>query len=128
MRRLMLSLAIAAATAVAPSVARAEVSDKIPSIPSLWLGPLAYGGLALLLTRFRWWLCFALIPLTLILAGASFSELIRDPDIGPAILREQGVPYVASVYGSVALLIAMQAVAVWVGLRARSRSSARAAV
>ncbi len=115
MRRAALDIGIAAtAIVLVPSIARAEVSDKIPSIGFLWLAALAFAGVALLLARLRWWLPAVLAPVTLVFVVASVDQM-RDPYLRAAIWAEQGWPYVASLYGSSALCVVVQAAAFWIG-------------
>jgi|GEM_PF-1644151 len=115
MRRAATGIAfVATAITLAPRAARAEVSDKIPSVCFLWIEALAFAGLALVLARLRWWLPALLLPVTLFFIIGSL-DLMRDPYVGPAVWAEQGWPYVASLYGSSALFILMQVAALWAG-------------
>lgn len=95
---------IALATLLAPGLAVAEVSDKIPSLLEIW----GVAGLAafvlLLAARFR---PSVLLP-TLLLATMWFMALlveIHAPDVGPVILREQGLVYVMQAYAAGALIV-----------------------
>jgi hypothetical protein len=115
MRRAALDIGIAAtALVLVPSIAQAEVSDKIPSVGFLWLASLAFVGVALLLARLRWWLPAVLVPVTLVFVLA-LADQMRDPYLRAAIWAEQGWPYVASVYGSCALFVVVQVAALWIG-------------
>ena len=115
MRRAATSIAlVATAITLAPRAAWAEVSDKIPPIGFLWIGALAFAGLALALARLRWWLPALLLPVTLFLVIGSL-DLMRDPYVAPAIWAEPGWPYVTSLYDSLALFILVQAAAFWGG-------------
>ena len=72
-----------------------EVMDKEPS--ALWLAG-CYGGVcvaAFLASRVRWWLGLLLLPV--IVACTNIPEL-RDPYVGPEIVREAGWYYVALSY------------------------------
>jgi hypothetical protein len=74
-----------------------EVMDKEPP---LVLGFILYGGLGLtgyLLSRRRWWWGLLALPVIAVFAWIDTSEL-RDPYVGPAILREAGYTYVVGWY------------------------------
>jgi hypothetical protein len=106
------------AAALAPAAALAEVSDKIPSLPHLW-GIAGIAGLALLLAmRFKPRMAWLILPLL----GLWFFTLlleVHSPDLGPAIVSEQGVGYVVQVH----LAGALAATAGWIGWRWRKGRS-----
>ena len=88
-----------------PVSALAEVSDKMATIPQLWVQG-AIGSLALLLlVRLSRWFALPGAAVVAFLGIGSY-ETFADPFVGPAILHEQGTPYLASSYGSVALMAA----------------------
>lgn len=79
-----------------------EVMDKEPS---LVVSLILYGGLGLagyLLSRRRWWWGLLSLPIIAFFAWSDIGEL-RDPSVGPAILREAGYTYVVGWY---ALMVA----------------------
>jgi hypothetical protein len=69
-----------------------EVMDKETTVLGMWLGGLSYGGLAFLASRWRRWAALPFLVIILLGAVAVWSEL-RDPFVGPAILREAGEAY-----------------------------------
>jgi hypothetical protein len=81
----------------------AEVSDKIASIPELWLQG-AIGG-AVLYFLVRWSIWFGILALLVVaFLGAVSYETLQDPFVGGAVLREQGTQYVVASYGSATLM------------------------
>lgn len=110
---------------LAPTAAVAEVSDKVPSLGEIW-GIATVAALALLLAaRYRPWLLGAALPMALLWFGALLTE-IHSADVGPALVREQGVQFVvwADLVG--ALMIAA-CIAGWVWRRRARRGRAPAA-
>ena len=89
----------------APTVALAEVSDKASTIPQHWFLAIPIAAVLFLAPRIRWWLgvVLAIVPAFLILGSI---DLTFDPDLGPALWREQGWPYFASLWGSDLLILA----------------------
>jgi len=77
----------------------AEVSDKSASIGALWFQCLLVSVVAVALSRFRWWLPAASVPVGLLFVSGSIDQL-RDPYFGPAVWSELGWPYVLSLVGS----------------------------
>lgn len=73
------------------------------SIPTMWVQGLV-GALVLLFLarRFIWASMFGALVVAFFTyaAYATFS----DPHIGPAIIQEQGTPYIVGAYGSAALM------------------------
>ena len=86
-----------------PSIAFAEVSDKMASIPALWLQGTVGAVILFALGRYSYVLA-ALGFLVCIFWLIGTYETFADPYIGPAIRYEQGVPYVFAAYGSSAML------------------------
>lgn len=98
--------------------ASAEVSDKILSIPGMWLQAVLIGGVAILAGRFRWWLGLPFMILPIVVALSTFG-LRHSPDLGPAIISEQGEPYFLNFYASALLAALMVGAGVWMGWRRR---------
>jgi hypothetical protein len=99
-----------------PASAFAEVSDKMPSITRIWVQGAIVGGIGFLLACYRIWagLIFGLV--TVFFCIGTY-DLISDPYVGPAIIAEQGKPYLFAVYGS----IIMMSVSLIIGLYIRFR-------
>ena len=108
---------------LAPMPALAEVSDKVASIPQLWLTGALAGVVALLASRYRITLGTILLPISMLLVFAGL-EPIHDPYVGPAVISEQGQIYVVAVYGSAIMLLALHFVGLWLGWRRRQRAAA----
>jgi len=107
---------------LAPSLALAEVSDKVATVPQLWLTAVLAGTTALLAGRYRLLLGLALLPVSLFLVLATL-EPINDPYVGPAVVSELGHSYVHAGYGSAFTLLGLHAVGLWLGWR-RKRAAA----
>jgi hypothetical protein len=107
---------------VAPIPAVAEVSDKVLSIPEIWLWSGLGAVVAFAAWRYRFWAGLLVSLPASLFAIATIAE-VRDPYVGPAILMEQGWLYVASAYGSFVLIV----VAALLGDYARRSSRAKAA-
>lgn len=81
----------------------AEVSDKMASIPFMWVqGVVGAIVLLFLIQRFIWASVFGVLVVTFF-TYASYATF-ADPYIGPAIIQEQGTPYIIAAYGSVTLM------------------------
>ena len=81
-----------------PVAVHAEVSDKMATIPQLRMQGIIVAVVLLAMVRWSAWfsiLAFAVIAFF----GAATYETFADPYVGPAILNEQGIPYVVSSYG-----------------------------
>ena len=87
-----------------PSLAFAEVSDKMPSISKILFEGMIVGCVGFLLGRFRIWTGAIFFIFTLFFCIGTYG-LISDPFVGKAIIAEQGAPYLIAVYGSIALMI-----------------------
>ena len=87
-----------------PLVAYAEVSDKMATQPELWV----QGGLVgcVLAAAIRWskWVNLIGLPLVVLFFYLAYDTLAQ-PDIGPAIINEQGSPYIIALYGSATLVL-----------------------
>ena len=101
---------------LAPSPALAEVSDKIPTIPSLWLQGLLIGIVGFVLSRMWLRVGLALLPVSLILAWGAVA-IITDPYVGPAAIAEQGAAYAIAVWGSVVIQVALHGCGLLLGWR-----------
>ena len=101
---------------IAPGLAKAEVSDKIATIPELWVTAALAGSLLLLVSRAWVRAGVLLLPVTALLAYAAL-EPVLDPYVGPAILAEQGRTYFAVAYAAAALVVALHILGLWLGRR-----------
>ena len=106
-----------------PLPALAEVSDKVASIPQLWISGTLAGIVVFLASRYRFALGAILLPVSAFLVFAGL-EPIRDPYVGPAIAAEQGQIYVVSVYGSAIILLGLHLVGLCLGWRRRHMAAA----
>jgi hypothetical protein len=85
--------------ALAASPAWAEVSDKIPSLEGMWVWAVGFNLAAALLSLWRPAIGLAVAPVAAFYAWAGH-EMVSDPHVGRAILKEQGEGYVEQVYAS----------------------------
>ncbi|GGY59375.1 hypothetical protein GCM10011297_34910 [Bacterioplanes sanyensis] len=92
----------AIALVLLPNSALAEVSDKIASQPSLWVSGALLSSILAVSIRWSSWLNLAGLPLVALLFYSAWNTL-NQPYIGPAIIEEQGLPYVFALYGSAVL-------------------------
>jgi hypothetical protein len=83
-----------------------EVMDKEPSLVAIWIISLLLGIGGLLLSRYKWWMATTVIAIALVFALAQILEL-RDPFVGPAIVREAGYSYIVQSYLAVAISIVL---------------------
>ncbi len=83
-----------------------EVMDKESSLVQIWLESLVLGIGGFLLSRYRHWLVLVPLPIALLVAWLQISEL-RDPVVGPQILREAGHGYVVQSYIAVAIAVVL---------------------
>lgn len=81
-----------------------EVMDKEPSLLDVWVIALVLGIGGFLLSRYRYWLLFAVLPLSLFFVLGHLSEL-NDPSVGPNIVREAGQSYVEQSYIAMAVAV-----------------------
>ena len=102
----------------------AEVSDKILSIPGMWLQAVLIGGIAILACRFRWWIGLPFMILPIVIALSTFG-LKLDPELSPAIIEAHGEAYFHIFYASALFAAIMIAVGMWMGWQ-RNRHSAGA--
>lgn len=100
----------------------AEVSDKILSVPGMWLQAVLIGSVAVLAGWFRWWLGLPFMVLPIVIALSAFG-LRHTPDLGPAIIKEQGVTYFHNFYTSALLAALLVGIGMWMGWRRRRQSA-----
>ena len=81
-----------------------EVMDKEPSLRAIWGAALLLGVVGYVATRFRRWLVFPAIALVGVAAWTELGELV-DQQVGPAIMREAGMWYVAQAGAAIALAV-----------------------
>ena len=102
----------------APGAANAEVSDKLATIPELWVTSVAAGALLFLLSRLWVRVGLILLPVTAFMAYVVL-EPTFDPYVGPAILTEQGRTYFWVAYAAAILLVTLHVLGLWLGHRRR---------
>lgn len=110
--------------ALVPMPAFAEVSDKVASIPQLWLTSGIAGAVAFLVGRYRVTFGAILLPISALIVVVGL-EPVRDPIVGPAVVSEQGRGYLVAVYGSASMLLALHLSGLWPGWRRRMSASGR---
>jgi len=82
------------------SLAHAEVSDKIPSIPGMWIwGGICLAASVVSLRYLRAWLG-GVIALAALYISSTGLWVINHATIGPAAIKEQGPGYIISAIGS----------------------------
>jgi hypothetical protein len=87
----------------APFPALAEVSDKMATIPQLWVQGLLSALILLVLVRASaWWIIPGVLAVAFFVYGAY--STFADPFMGQAVFHEQGIPYIVSAYGSAAVM------------------------
>src|SRR5262249_17588432 len=97
------------ATVAAPAMLLLEVMDKEPTLAQRTA---LYGVLTLigvLLATKRWWLGLIVLPIAALFAVADLSEL-RDPYVGPEIIKEAGVFYVVVWYSLILASVAIPSI------------------
>jgi len=99
-----------------------EVMDKEPSLVQIWIECVVLGIGGLFLSRYRYWLAIAVLALALTLAWLQISEL-RDPFVGPDIVREAGHGYVVQSYVALTIAVALPTIGAIIGWR-RTRKPA----
>jgi hypothetical protein len=101
---------------IAPGLAKAEVSDKIATIPELWITAALAGLLLFVVSRVWVRVGLILLPGTAFLGYAAL-EPVLDPYIRPAISAEQGEVYFAVAYTAVGLMVAAHILGLLLGHR-----------
>ena len=75
-----------------PSVAFAEVSDKMPSITEIIIKGIVIAVVVFFAGRFKWWLGVLLLPITVLFVVGAIS-LWNEVGMREALLKEQGWVY-----------------------------------
>src|SRR5690242_13670916 len=99
------SILVGAVLLGVPLPALAEVSDKVLTIPQIWWWSVPAGIAAFFAWRYSY-RCGLVISLLAFLRPVAAVVAVLDTHVGPAIRVEQGWPYIASAYGSFALVLA----------------------
>jgi hypothetical protein len=103
-KRLVLAI-VSVAFALFASAGVAEVSDKIPSLPRLWVQGTGAAVVGFLAARFtRWWWLIPIAFAGLLVFGAW--DMFSDAHLAEAIRREQGDYYELSAWLSATLPLA----------------------
>ncbi len=87
-----------------PLSAAAEVSDKMVTQQELWLSGLLTWLVIAVFIRWSTWLNLLGVPLAALFLYFAYDTLAQ-PDIGSAIIQEQGTPYILALYGSAILVV-----------------------
>jgi hypothetical protein len=101
-----------------PPLARAEVMDKVIGPVEMWAWTACLMLVTILLARWRSWTPVLVWPVCGLLAFGTL-DMLYEPDLGPAILREAGRAYFVQAH-LVALINALGPIAVLL-LSLRSR-------
>ena len=80
------------------------------------------GGIAILAGWFRWWLGLPFMILPIVIALSTVG-LRHDPEMGRAIIKEQGLTYFHNFYASALLAALLVGVGIWMGWRRRRHSA-----
>ena len=81
-----------------------EVMDKAPTLRAIWGAAVLLGVVGYVAARFRRWLVLPALALVGLATWTELGELL-DPQVGPAIMREAGMWYVAQAGAAVALAV-----------------------
>ena len=87
----------------------AEVSDKVPTVGSIWIVAAVISAACLFASAWRRLTALAALPIIALWAVIITSE-IRDPYVGPAIVSELGRGYVTQAY--IAAVVPLVSVAI----------------
>ena len=109
---------IGAGLCLSASPGFAEVSDKILSVPGMWVQAVLIGCVAIVAGRFRWWLGLPLMILPVVIALSTFG-LRHTPGLGADIIKEHGESYFLNFYASALLATVMVGIGIWLGWRRR---------
>jgi hypothetical protein len=82
---------------IGPALLLFEVMDKEPPLAQTAILYCVLAVAGFLLAQKRWWFGLAVLPVVALFAWADVSEL-RDPFVGPAIVREAGLLHVVLWY------------------------------
>jgi hypothetical protein len=110
-----------ASLALWPSMAFAEVSDKIILPPTMAAYALFLGVVAVLLNR-TWPRFSPVVAMITVLLSAQGVAVVLDEVVGPAAIAEQGVIYKYVAFGAVAVVVLANLVGTVWGRRARTRA------
>lgn len=75
-----------------------------PSLRALWGAAVLLGVAGYVATRFRRWLVLPALALIGVVAWTQLGELL-DPQVGPAIMQQVGMWYVAQAGAAIALAV-----------------------
>jgi predicted neutral ceramidase superfamily lipid hydrolase len=101
-----------------PSLALAEVSDKVPTISQLWSQGFIIGLIAFMGSIYRIW-TGVISGLLALFFSFYISQILTDPFVGSAIINEQGTSYIIAVWGSIVLMIFLLTIGFVINLRKR---------
>jgi hypothetical protein len=99
-----------------------DVMDKEASVVQIWIECIILGIGGLIVSRYRYWLAICVLALALLLAWSQISEL-RDPFVGPNIVREAGPGYVIKSYMALTIAVTLPTIGAIIGWR-RTRNHA----
>jgi hypothetical protein len=102
--------------------AYADVSDKVLSVPGMWVQAVLIGCVAILAGRFRWWLALPFMVLPIVIALSTFG-LRHTSGMGPDIINKQGESYFLNFYASALMAAVLVGTGIWIGWRRRKPSS-----
>lgn len=100
-----------------PSVAVAEVSDKMATIPEVFIQGAIAATIAFALSRFRWWLVLIAAGWALLLAAGVYG-LWEEKHMREAVLHEQGIKYFAALLAELGCVVAGGALGAFLNRRA----------
>ncbi len=86
-----------------PAVAQAEVSDKIWSVPGMWLFSIIVGAILMAGSYWKWPVVFAALIFSFIMISG-IHDMATDKFMYQAVVAEQGRDYFTNGYLSAALL------------------------
>ena len=98
-----------------------EVMDKEPSLVEIWITTLILGVGGFFLVKYRYWFLPVVLAIATLLAWAHHSEL-RDPSVGPDIIREAGYNYVVHSYLAMAITLLLPIIGAIVKWKRRTSS------
>ncbi|WP_139250067.1 hypothetical protein [Hydrocarboniphaga daqingensis] len=88
-----------------PSVAVAEVSDKMATIPEVLIQGAIAAAIAFAVSRLRWWLALIAAGWALLLAVGVYG-LWEERHMREAVLHQQGIKYFAALLAEVGCVVA----------------------
>ncbi|RAP57078.1 hypothetical protein [Oleiagrimonas sp. MCCC 1A03011] len=101
-----------------PSVAVAEVSDKMATIPEVLVQGAVAAAIAFAVSRFRWWLVFIAASWALLLAVGAYG-LWEEKHMREAVLHEQGIKYFVALSAEFGCVVASGVLGAFLNRRAR---------